>query len=130
MAVAIALGAALGLAFALGARALAPRRALGLWAIGLVVAAGIYVGFALGAGGGRGLAPALAGVAAVVPFALAGLRGLPLAVALGWAAHVVFDLAFEGALAPGVAPAGYAALCAGFDVAVAVAIAWTARRRG
>jgi hypothetical protein len=125
----IALGAALGLGFVLGARALAPRRQLAAWAIGLLAAALIYVGFAARAEGARGLAPALAGVAVFGPVALVGLRGLPLVLALAWVSHVAFDVAFERALAPGVAPTGYAALCAGFDLAVAGSIGWTALRR-
>ncbi len=95
-----------------------------LWSFALVVATLIYVGFAIAAG--ESLPRELLGVGIYLPFAAAGWRGSNLAVAAGWAAHVGWDVAVHAGGT--VAPAWYAGLCIGFDLAVAVWFVW--RERG
>ena len=93
------------------------RRADRVYAGGLVVAALIYVGFALF----NGAAPhalGLEGVGVVLftGFAVAGLRGHPLLLAVGWALHMVWDLYLHPADGGGYAPWWYPVACVGFDL--------------
>jgi hypothetical protein len=95
-----------------------------LLVIFLFIAAGAYVGFAVGAGA-SGLW-FLAEVAHVVVFGamgLLGLRGSPYWIAAGWAAHPFWDvpLHYVGA-GHSFAPESWAISCVTFDWVVAVYI--------
>lgn len=56
---------------------------------------------------------ALFGIAAIL-----GVRRWPLLLALGWTAHVAWDLFFHYANGPSYAPASYAWFCVGFDLLI------------
>lgn len=128
-------GAALAALLIAVVRRSAPKVERRLLAVGLAVAALVYVLFVLrsaAAGeelGGRWLAIELAGLAL---FGVAAWRGRAswAWVALGWAAHVAWDVLLHGADTAFV-PAGYPALCVGFDLAVAgyAAYRWRAAPR-
>ena len=119
-AVILFIGFALGAVFLLIARRAGggERRVL---AVGLIVAAVIYVGFALlnGAGGPL-LALEAGGVGLYSLFAVLGLRGSAWWLALGWATHTVWDaglhLLNDGT---GFVPSWYAIACISFDLVVA-----------
>lgn len=97
-----------------------------VYAGGLVVAALVYVGFALAAGAGGGaLLAELVGVALFAAVAWLGVRRAPLWLAAGWAAHVGWDLLLHPLTGPAYAPGWYVRACVGFDLAVA---AWIALR--
>ena len=112
-------GALLGGLFALAARRLGggggELRAL---ALGLAVAALIYVGLALPSASGRWLLVETAGVAIFGGVAWLGLRR-PGWLALGWTAHVVWDVALHLERAQPVVGAWYPLACIGFDLIVA-----------
>lgn len=91
-----------------------------IYGFGLVVAALVYVGFALAAGGAMA-AQELGGALIFSAIALAGLRGYPSALVLGWAGHIVWDVGIHAPPSP-VAPAWYPPLCLAFDALVAGAI--------
>ena len=102
------------------------------WAGGLVAAALVYVGFAVGRG-----APALAvgfetaGVAVFGAFAALGVRGDRRWQGAGWLVHPVWDgLHAPGSLA--LAPEWYVWLCLAFDVVVGLwlLLAGAGRQRG
>jgi hypothetical protein len=126
-------GLVAGLALALGLVRFAgrqgPRRARCLYAVGLVVAALIYLGFAAA---GRASAALLAtealGVAVYGTAAVLGFRRWPSVLALGWATHVMWDtpLHVEGAAAV-YTPDWYPWLCVSFDLVLAGAV-WVQRR--
>ena len=119
----LALGGVLAaLYLAVGAR-FTERRALAWWATGLVVAALLHVGFALGDGVGAVLLQ-LVGVAGAAGFARLGLSGRPGWLAAGWLLHPVWDLALGG-----TSPAWYVGLCLSFDVVVGAALYLRAVRR-
>ncbi len=86
----LSLGAILGALFIRFARSRSPNGQLRFFAVGLVVAAVIYVGFAL-ADGVEWIALEAAGVVLFVLLAYAGLRHSPLLLALGWTVHVGWD---------------------------------------
>ena len=88
-------------------------------ALGLVVAAAVYVLFAVRA---RDLTAALragAGLAVFAAPSLLDMRRRAIWLGAGWAAHIGWDLAIHSAT-PAVAPAWYAYLCLGFDAVAAV----------
>ncbi|NIP83876.1 MAG: hypothetical protein GWM90_33465, partial [Gemmatimonadetes bacterium] len=110
---------ALFLRFATAGGAGRERRVL---AVGLVVAAAVYVVFALVAGSGPWLVLELGGVLVFAVPAYAGLRWSPLFLAAGWGGHVLWDaLLHIGGPIAGVE--WYAGLCVGFDPLVAMAVA-------
>ena len=123
-AVQILLGAVAALPLVLWARR--KRRQDLLWAQGLLLAALVYVGFALAAGAGAAaLAIETIGVALFGAVAWLGWRRAALWLAAGWAAHVGWDLLLHPLTEAGYAPAWYVRACIGFDLVVA---AWIALR--
>ncbi len=126
----------LGVGFALGvllivyARSGGPAREGPVFALGLVVAAMIYVGFALANGAPvRSLVLESLGVLPFGFLAWLGSRRSQLWLAVGWAAHVAWDLGLNaGARAPGFVPSWYPVVCTSFDLLVAGYI--VARVRG
>lgn len=125
------LGALICAAFVFAVRRLAPRGEFRVYAAGLVVAALVYVVFAVAGGApGAWLAVEFGGLVAFTFFALAGLRRSPLPLALGWAAHALWDLLLHadavthaGGADAHFVPDWYRLLCAGFDFALAAYLA-------
>ena len=117
-------GLVLALALVAWARPMSPTRATRVYATGLVVAALIYVAFALAGGAeARELAMEAIGVLLYGGLAWFGLRYWPPAIALGWAAHVAWDvlLHLDGSGA-GYTPDFYPWVCVSFDLVLAAAI--------
>lgn len=121
----LAVGFALGALLVLYARRGGPAREAPVFALGLVVAAVIYIGFALA--NGAPVRSLLLESLGVLPFgflAWLGLRRSQLWLALGWAAHVAWDLGLHaGNGAPAFVPSWYPVVCASFDLLVAGYIA-------
>jgi hypothetical protein len=114
----ILVGAVLGALFAVAARRLGGDGEVGVFALGLAVAALIYVGLALPSAAGRWLVVETAGVAIFGGIAWLGLRR-PGWLALGWTAHVVWDVALHLERAQPVVGAWYPLACIGFDLVMA-----------
>jgi hypothetical protein len=113
-------GSVLGAVFVLVAR----RQDAGetrMLAIGLVVAALIYVGFALPTGEPRWLLVETAGVALFGAIAWCG-RASAWWLALGWIAHVGWDVGLHLDRAQPVVGVWYPLLCVGFDLTVGGAL--------
>ena len=128
---ALLLGALFALALVGLARRYPPRRERSVYAVGLVAAALVYVGFAVAGGAGaRWLALEILGVPLYGAAAWAGLRGRPWLLALGWAAHVAWDvlLHLSGAGSE-YTPHWYPWLCLSFDLIMAGAVLASGRRR-
>lgn len=91
--------------------------------IGMLVAALIYVGFALYEGDGSWILVECFGVVVYGMCALLALKYSMIWLALGWALHPVWDLALHW-LGPGAqfVPAWYAIACLSFDLTVALYI--------
>ena len=90
-------------------------------AAGLVIAAIVYVGFAMRAPNVLPwLAVELAGIGIFAALGMMGLRSSPWWLAAGWALHPVWDVALHY-LGPGAAftPQWYAIACVSFDLVVA-----------
>ena len=90
-----------------------------VYGIGLVVTAFAYVLFGLR----YGASPDHLRVEAIgaVLFAAAAVLGVwrwPAILALGWSAHVIWDLVFHHSRGPASAPVWYPVVCVGFDLFV------------
>lgn len=119
------LGAALAAAFVLVLARLGPRLERLAWALLLVVAALIYVGFALRRpGGSEWLLLELGGVVLFSLFAVAGVARSPLFLSAGWVLHVAWDVGLHGLSGESAAfvPGWYPALCIGYDLVVGLYI--------
>jgi hypothetical protein len=116
----IVLGAVLGGLFALVARRRKRGGEVPLLALGLVVAALIYIVLALAAGADRRwLTLEVAGLGVFGGLAWLGLRTSLWWLALGWAAHVGWDVGLHLDRPSALVPAWYPLLCVGFDLVVA-----------
>ena len=120
----LALGLALGALFILYARTGRGRESP-VFAVGLVVAAVIYIGFAFAYGAPpRSLLLESLGVLPFGLLAWLGVRRSQLWLAFGWAAHVAWDLGLNwGAGAPPFVPSWYPVVCTSFDLLLAGYIA-------
>jgi hypothetical protein len=101
------------------ARSLAPRRELLVYGIGLGVTAVAYVALAL-----HYSAPApylgleLVGATLYGGAAVLGTRRWPALLALGWTAHVAWDLLLHPAGSTAYVPTWYPWFCVGFDLPI------------
>ena len=101
------------------ARRFPPGRELLIYSIGLGITAVAYLVFGLLLGAPRDhLTRELVGTVLFGAAAVLGTRGRPALLALGWTAHVLWDLFFHYANGPGFAPTWYAMFCVGFDLPV------------
>lgn len=108
------------LVFILVARLSGLKREPLIYAVGLVVAASIYVAFA--ALGGSTLSWLALESGGLVLFSLVALLGLRISVwflTLGWAAHSVWDVLLHKVLNVGFVPEWYPVMCLGFDLFLA-----------
>ena len=112
-------GAAAAAAFILLARRLAPRGELRLYALGLVAAALVYVGFVARGASLNWLALELTGLALFAPAAFAGLKISHLILAAGWAAHAAWDVLLHRQFETTFVPDWYPPACAAFDLLLA-----------
>jgi hypothetical protein len=130
--ISLILGAVLALALVSLARSYPPAMERRVYAVGLVIAALVYVGFgAAGGAGGQWLLLETLGVLLYGIAAWLGLRGRPWLLAAGWAAHVAWDvlLHLSGAGSE-YTPRWYPWLCVSFDLVVAGAALASSRRGG
>lgn len=127
---ALLLGIGLSGALVLVARTRPPQGERLIYAIGLVSTALIYVGFGVvGKANVRLLALESLGVLIYGAAAWFGIRGRPWLLALGWAAHVGWDLLLhlDGAAAE-YTPSWYPWSCVSFDLLIAGAVLLSAKR--
>lgn len=122
--IALLLGAGLSLALVGLARRYPPGRERRVYAVGLVIAALVYVGFAAGGGAGaRWLVLEILGVFLYGAAAWGGLRGRPWLLALAWAAHVGWDVLLHlSGTGAEYTPHWYPWLCLSFDLVMAGAV--------
>ncbi len=115
--IAVIIGVAGAIGLVLAARFFAPRRELFVYGVGLGITAVAYVVFALQRGApARHLGLELVGAALFGSAAVLGTRRWPALLALGWTAHVAWDLFLHYANGPAFAPVWYPWFCVGFDL--------------
>ena len=121
---ALVAGVALALALVRITSPMRRERARRIYAVGLLIAAVIYVVFAaFGGADSSALALEAIGVLIYGGAAYIGLKRWPLALALGWATHVAWDVLLH-VNGPGAdyTPKPYPWICLTFDLAIAGAI--------
>lgn len=99
-----------------------------VFGVGLMVAAVVYVGFAVAGGTGREVLTEAIGVVVFATLTVLGIRRSGYFLALGWAAHVGWDVLLHPMNASSYVPWWYPAMCIGFDLVVAAAIVRATRR--
>ena len=104
------------------------RRGNRAFAVGLVIAAVVYVGFAIAQGTGEQLLLESIGVVLFSTLAFLGVRRSAHFLALGWLFHVGWDILLHPLASGSYAPWWYPVVCITFDVVVAAAI-WRGLRR-
>ena len=114
----VTLGAAIGHGFALIASR-SQERMPRLFADALVVAAFIYVAFAMASMESAWLAVEIGGLFIFVGFVLLGLKRSLSWLWLGWAIHILWDAGVHMMVEAAFVPAWYPAVCIGFDAVVA-----------
>jgi hypothetical protein len=119
MLIPILLGVVLGSLFVLVARRGRRSAEVRLLALGLVVAALIYVALALPGADPRWLALEVAGLAVFGGLAWLGVRVSLWWLALGWVAHVAWDVGLHLERTQAIVAPWYPLLCVGFDLVVA-----------
>ena len=105
-------------------RMMAEKRERANYAIALIIAALIYVGFSLFADDPRWILVELVGVAIYLVFAILGLRYSAWFLAIGWAAHIVWDMGVHASPTISFVPEWYPLLCVAYDVVIAGYIAF------
>lgn len=114
----ILLGAVLGSLFALLARQRTPIGETRLLALGLVVAAFIYVGLAMTGADKHWLVLETLGLGLFGLMAWLGVRLSLWWLVLGWVGHVGWDVGFHLDRSPPFVATWYPLLCVGFDLVV------------
>jgi hypothetical protein len=129
--IAFVLGAVFSLAFVGLARKYSQRTERLVYVVGLVITALIYVGFAaVGGASGQWLRFECLGVFLYGAAALGGLRSRLWLLAVGWAAHVAWDLLFHlSGAGSEYMPSWYPWFCVSFDLVMASAVLASGRRR-
>lgn len=114
------IGLLIAMPFLLVARSRGPHREPTILAMGLIGAAIIYIGFALVWGDATWIAIEVAGLLIYGFFVLLARRYAIFWLAVGWAAHPLWDLGLHW-FSPGhlVAPEWYVFACLSFDLLVA-----------
>jgi hypothetical protein len=124
------LGVALASALVAFARSYPPTSERCIYAVGLVLTALVYFVLAVwGRASGQWLALESLGVILYGAAALGGLRGRPWLLAMGWAAHVAWDVFLHlSGTGSEYTPNWYPWLCVSFDLVVAGAALASSRR--
>lgn len=114
---AVLLGVVAAVFLVLLTRVFLPQREMVVYGVSLVLTAIAYVLFGLHAGAPSDhLALETVGAILYTAAAIIGIRLWPMLLALGWTAHVAWDLFFHVARGAAFAPLWYPFLCVGFDL--------------
>lgn len=120
----IILGALAAIGLILLTKNMDPQKMALVWIRGLLIAAIVYVVFALVAQDFRWLKIELLGVIIYGLFAWLALKKSILFLSLGWGLHVLWDLLLHPNGHPGYVPSWYPGACLGFDIVIAGYFLW------
>jgi hypothetical protein len=93
------------------------------YALGLAIAAAIYVGFGVFSNSTDWILTEFVGLLIYVPFAILGVRFSGWFLSFGWLLHVGWDILLHGSHLDFV-PSWYPMVCLGFDILLAVYICY------
>jgi hypothetical protein len=118
----ILIGSLIALAAVVLIRQSYPHHVADFWRLGLLVAALIYVAFALWGRAWSYLPVELAGVLAYGLFAWCSRRFTLLWLSFGWGLHIVWDVFLHSGPQTTFVPSWYPGVCIGFDIIIAAYI--------
>ena len=124
MIIEILLGIILAVGLILFGRKMYPQKMELVWQRGLVLAALVYVGFALWGQNTEWVKIELAGVLLYGCFAWLAYKKSILFLGIGWALHVFWDLLLHPNGHPEHVPDWYPGACLGFDLVIAGYFVW------
>ncbi len=101
-----------------------PNQTVAVWRNGLVLAAVIYVGFALFGKNWEWLPIEIGGVIIYGTLALLSKKYSQYFLAIGWACHVLWDVLLHSNGDPSFVPSWYPGVCIGFDLVIAGYFVW------
>ena len=123
------LGVGLAILFLLFARTRGPRREFFISSIGLIVAALFYVAFSFTGATTQWFVIEVIGLVVFTIIAVFGLRVSLWFLALGWAAHVSWDVVLHLFREQSFVPEWYPVACISFDLIIAAYIAAKLRKQ-
>ena len=129
MIIEILLGILLAILSVLAVAKIYPNKDHAFWRTGLIVAALIYVGFAVVGQSWEHLPLEVAGVAIYGLFVWLSKRYALFWLALGWLFHVAWDLFLPVHSYAAFVPSWYPGICLGFDLVIAAYIFWVYQKR-
>lgn len=106
-----------------------PNKDHAFWRVGLVIAALIYVVFALIGQNTNYLPIEVGGVLLYGLFAFLSKKHSLYWLAVGWFLHIGWDVFLHIGSSTSFVPLGYAESCLGFDIIIAAYICWLVPRR-
>lgn len=106
-----------------------PKKDHAFWRMGLLIAALIYVGFALFGQSWEYLPIELIGLAFYGAFVWLSKKYALYWLALGWALHIGWDVFLHSGSETAFVPSWYPGICLGFDILIAIYIFWLFRQR-
>jgi len=124
MIISVVIGFILACLLILVVRKILPDHEQSFWRVSLVIAALLYVVFALVGKSQDYLPIEVGGVALYSIFVWLSKKHSLLWLAFGWALHIGWDVLLHATDATLFVPRGYAPACIGFDIAIAGYIGW------
>lgn len=106
-----------------------PKKDHAFWRSGLVIAALIYVIFALVGDGLDYLPLEIGGLLLYGSFAYLSKKYALYWLAIGWALHVAWDVFLHSGAETAFVPSWYPGICLGFDIVLAIYIFWLYAQR-
>ena len=101
-----------------------PKKDHAFWRMGLLIAALIYVGFAVFGQSWGHLPMELIGVVLYGAFVWLSKKYELYWLALGWGLHICWDIFLHTGTGTAFVPHWYPGICLGFDIVIAVYIVW------
>ncbi len=95
-----------------------------IYAVALIIAASIYVGFSFVSQNTIWILTEIIGIILFSIIAFMGIKLSPWFLAMGWLIHPVWDLLIDNHSLTIFVPQWYPTVCIGYDIAIALYIAW------
>lgn len=106
-----------------------PNKEHAYWRIGLIVAALIYVGFAVYGKNWEYLPIEFGGFVLYGAFAWMSKKFNLMWLSIGWGLHILWDVFLHAGAETSFVPSWYPGICLGFDIVIAIYIFWVYKRR-
>ncbi|BAY87587.1 hypothetical protein NIES267_71110 [Calothrix parasitica NIES-267] len=120
----LAIGITLAGLTVLVAQALPPEIHHKIYAVALILAASIYVGFSFSSQHNTWIFTETIGVIIFSVIAFLGVKFSPWFLAMGWLTHPAWDLFIDNHKLNIFVPHWYPTVCIGYDIMIALCIAW------